>query len=420
MFADPALEALVAEALRTHGDIAATVSSAEAAALRIVPARTLPDPFLSFNYQNDGWAFSLGEEDMTFLGMMFSQPLPWPGKLRLAGEEAALRADEIRTGAVGRARLSVEGRVRRAYFDYLNAREQLALIDERSRSWREISEVARDRYAAGIGAQQDVLRAQVEVLRLDELRAEEYARFANRQAELDRLIGRPQEQSIASDQRLEFRPDVPDLASLLAAARAKSPELAAYERGIEADQFRVDRTKKAFLPDFVASGGPMYRGGLDPMWQVGLGITLPIHVGSRQKPLLEEARAELSSSRSRAASAAQELELRTRERFRNLEAAIRVARLYREGVIPTDQLALESAVASYRTGKTPFVTVLEVLNTLYADRSVYLSRLAEAEKWRAAIDEADLQPEAPMSSPPGVGAPSLAGSEAMAASAAMR
>ena len=125
----------------------------------------------AFNYQNDGWAFSLGQEDMTFLGMMFSQPLPWPGKLRLAGEEATLRADEIRTGTVGRARLSVEGRVRRAYFDYLNAREQLALIDERSRSWREISEIARDRYAAGIGAQQDVLRAQVEVLRLDELSA---------------------------------------------------------------------------------------------------------------------------------------------------------------------------------------------------------------------------------------------------------
>lgn len=164
----------------------------------------------------------------------------------------------------------------------------------------------------------------------------------------------------------------------------------------------------------------MYRGSLEPMWQVGLGITLPIHVGSRQKPLLEEAQAELSSARSRAASAGQELELRTRERYRNLEAAIRVARLYRDGVIPTDQLALESAVASYRTGKTPFVTVLEVLNTLYADRSVYLSRLAETEKWRAAIDEADLQAEAPMSAARGGASPTLAGPEGMAASAAMR
>ncbi len=86
---DPALEALVAEALQKNGDVAASVATAEAASFRITPAKTLPDPFLSFNYQNDGWAFSLGERDMTFLGATFSQPLPWPGKLRLAERRQA-------------------------------------------------------------------------------------------------------------------------------------------------------------------------------------------------------------------------------------------------------------------------------------------------------------------------------------------
>ena len=51
---------------------------------------------------------------------------------------------------------------------------------------------------------------------------------------------------------------------------------------------------------------------------------------------------------------------------------------------------MESAIASYRTGKVPFVTVLEALNTLYADRAIYLTRLSDSEKWRVAIDEADL------------------------------
>ena len=59
--------------------------------------------------------------------------------------------------------------------------------------------------------------------------------------------------------------------------------------------------------------------------------------------------------------------------------------------MPTDQISLESAIASYRTGKVPFVTVLEALNTLYADRAIYLTRLTDSEKWRVAIDEADLQ-----------------------------
>lgn len=391
-FPDERLEALVSEALLKNPDIAAVLAASEAAGFRVAPARALPDPYLSFNYQNDGTAISLGRRDMTFLGGMLTQTLPWPGKLRLAGEEARERAAEVRAGTVGRTRLTVEARVRRAYYECLLAQGLLGLIEDRTRSWREISELVRDRYAAGLGVQQDVLRSQVEVLRLDEARADQAAQVANRRAELNRMIGRPPGTAIEIAQPLDFRPEAPDLESLLQAARDKSPELRALERGVEAGRLRVSLARKDFLPDFSVSAGPMYRGGLDPMWQVGLGVTLPIYAGSRQQPRLNAAAADLRSDEARVSSVGLELDFRTRERYENLNAALKVARLYREGVLPVDQLSLESAVASYRAGKVPFVTVLEALNTLYADRGVYLTRLAESERWRVSIDEADLQP----------------------------
>ncbi len=406
---DPFLDGLVLEALQKNPELAGAVSSAEAAQFRIAPARTLPDPFLSFNYQNDGKSPSLGKQDMTFLGAMFSQPLPWPGKLRLAGEEAHNRAEEVKEGTVGRARLAVEARVRRAYYDYLLARSLLELVEDRGRSWREIADIVRERYAVGIGVQQDVLRAQIEVLRIDEARAEQAAQVANRRAEVNRVLGRPQETEIETPARLALRREVPDLPAILQAVRDRSPELAGVSRAIEAARLRVSLAKKDFLPDFVASGGPMYRGGLDPMWQVGVGITLPIYAGSRQRPRLSAAQADLRSEEARAASTRLELEFKTRERFENLAAVVKVARLYDEGVLPVDQLSLESAIASYRTGKVPFVTVLEALNTLYADRSIYRTRLAESEKLRVAIDEADLQASAGMSSA-SPSAPASAGS----------
>ena len=406
---DPFLDGLVLEALQKNPELAGAVSSAEAAQFRIAPARTLPDPFLSFNYQNDGKSPSLGKQDMTFLGAMFSQPLPWPGKLRLAGEEAHNRAEEVKEGTVGRARLAVEARVRRAYYDYLLARSLLELVEDRGRSWREIADIVRERYAVGIGVQQDVLRAQIEVLRIDEARAEQAAQVANRRAEVNRVLGRPQETEIETPARLALRREVPDLPAILQAVRDRSPELAGVSRAIEAARLRVSLAKKDFLPDIVASGGPMYRGGLDPMWQVGVGITLPIYAGSRQRPRLSAAQADLRSEEARAASTRLELEFKTRERFENLAAVVKVARLYDEGVLPVDQLSLESAIASYRTGKVPFVTVLEALNTLYADRSIYRTRLAESEKLRVAIDEADLQASAGMSSA-SPSAPASAGS----------
>ena len=416
---DPVLDKLVAEALEKNPEVAGAAASVESAELRVGSARTLPDPSLSFNYQNDGKSPSLGKQEMTFLGAMFSQPLPWPGKLKLAGEEAQSRAEEAREGTLGRARLTVEARVRRVYYDYLLARDQLELIEDRSRSWRQIADIVRERYAVGIGVQQDVLRSQVEVLRLDEARAEQTAQIASRRAELDRIVGRPQDAEIETEAHLSFRAEVPELPSLLQKIHETSPELAGLSRSIEAARLRVSLAKKNFLPDFVASGGPMYRGGLDPMWQVGLGISLPIYTGSRQRPLLASAQADMRTEEARASSIRQELEFRTRERVESLTAVLKIARLYTEGVLPVDQLSLESAIASYRSGKVPFVTVLEALNTMYADRVLLLTRLAEAEKWRVSIEEADLQGAAGMTAAARSAAPAGLGSARTGAAAGM-
>src|SRR6185503_15500748 len=104
------LDALVAEALRNAPETAAAQANVEAAQRRIVPARTLADPFLSTTYQNDGRSLSLGDAEGSFLGFMASQSIPWPGKLRLAGDAAASEAREIERGTLGRTALTLEAR----------------------------------------------------------------------------------------------------------------------------------------------------------------------------------------------------------------------------------------------------------------------------------------------------------------------
>jgi outer membrane protein TolC len=68
-----------------------------------------------------------------------------------------------------------------------------------------------------------------------------------------------------------------------------------------------------------------------------------------------------------------------------------VAALYRDKILPLDDVSLESALASYQAGKIPFISVLDALNSVYSDRTTYANRLAEAAKWRVAIDEVSLQ-----------------------------
>lgn len=414
---DPVLDRLVAEALANTPETASARAYVEAARRRITPAATLPDPSVGTSYQNDGSGLSLGESEDSFVAFMASQALPWPGKLALAGKAAESEARELEAGLVGRTQLDIEARVRNAFYDIALAHAIDRIIEDRRDAATQIEATVRERYAAGLAAQQDVLRAQVELSRIEELEAEQAALITARKAELNRLLGRPQDAALASAPTLPEAGALPAAGELIAAAVARSPELAAVRQRIETGNLRVSLAHKEFRPDFVVSGGAMLRPGFEmgPMWQIGVNLSLPLRVDRRQRNQLAEARARVEASAADAEALARELELRTRERLAQLTAALRVAALYRDQLLPLDELSLESALTSYQSGSVSFITVLDALNTLYNDRTLHVGRLAEAAKWRVAIDQASLQSTA-MAGPNMAGGSGSAGG-GMAASA---
>jgi cobalt-zinc-cadmium efflux system outer membrane protein len=391
---DPAADRLVAEALRQAPEVRVAAAGIEAARLRVEPAQTLPDPSASLSYQNDGRSPSLGSAEGSFLGVMLSQAIPWPGKLRLAGEAARSEAREIEAGMLGRTERTIEARVRNAWYDLVLAAALDRLVEDRRETARQIEATTRERYAAGLAVQQDVLRAQVELARIDELKAAQRAAITSRLAELNRLLARPQGAALDTAAELPAIAPLPSTETIVASALERSPEAAAARQSIETGKLRVEIAKKDFLPDFVVSGGSMYRGNFEmgPMWQVGVGVSLPVWANKRQRNQLAEAQARVAEQTAQTDVVGRELELRTRERIAQLESANEVATLYREKIVPLDELSYEAALANYRTGKVPFITVFDAVNALYSDRANYLGRLAEAAKWRVAIDEAALQP----------------------------
>ena len=137
----------------------------------------------------------------------------------------------------------------------------------------------------------------------------------------------------------------------------------------------------------------MNRGGLDPMWQAGIGVTLPLW---RKRIDAERAEAEIrqrSTERQRDSLRLQ-LRYRNQERLARLRATERTVRLYESGIVPQDRMSVESAVASYQVGKVPFVAVLEALTTLYRDRVTLKRLLARHAQLRAGLAEMSLD-EAP-------------------------
>ena len=396
---DPALAALIEEALSKNPDVSAARQAATAAGQRPAQARSLPNPMFSVGYTNDGWSPSLGSMEDSNLAFMASQDLPYPGKRGLRGDIATREAGQVEQQAerVGR---SITAEVKRAYYGLLLSRHLLDLIRDQEENWKQIEGVARARYAVGQGAQQDVLRVQVEVTRIQQLQAEQEAEAEIRLAELNRLLARTPNAPLETPAHLALRPVQGSLDQLFEWATSVSPELKGVSLGIERAALAVNLAKKEFKPDFSVQTAYMNRGGLAPMWQAGIGISVPLY-RKRLSAGLAEAETQLRSTQSAIESVRLQLRFRTQERLTQLKTTEKVAILYGEGIVPQDRMSVEAALANYQTGKLPFIAVLEALTTLYNDRATHLRLLANHEQTLASLEEASLDPTSGMVSSAG-------------------
>jgi outer membrane protein TolC len=385
---DPLLQALIDEALARNPDLHAAQSAIAAARTATERARALPDPMVSITYTNDGWAPSLGSMPMTTLGFMVSQALPYSGKRDLRAGLAASQARQAEP-ALERARLALEGAVRRAYYGLVLARELEALTAEQRGLWRQIEVLARARYAVGQGAQPDVLRVQTEVTRIERRAIEQAAEAEVRLAEINRLLARPLDTPVATPAALALQPLRVSADEAVADARAVSPELKGAALAVETSTAAAAVARRDLKPDFSVQGGYMNRGGLDAMWLAGVGITWPFNKKARESAVAE---AEIRAKGGSHVAESMQLQLayRTRERYTRAKAIEKLVALYDGGIVPQNQMTVEATLTNYQAGKVPFVSVLEAMTALYEDRWARAGLVADHAKLRASLREASL------------------------------
>ena len=404
---DPVLLALIAEALARNPDVAAAQAAIKAAHARSGQASARPDPMVSMNYTNDGWAPSLGSMPMTTLGVMVSQDLPYRGKRQQRVDVAMSEARQTEP-LLARARLSIEADVTRAYYGLLLARELAELTGEQRELWRDIESVARARYAVGQGAQQDVLRVQVEVTRIEQRAIEQASEAELRLAELNRLLARPIDARLDTSATLTLRPLAASLTEVIEQARSVSPELVAARLAVATEGSVLALARLDFKPDFSIQAGYMNRGGLAPMWLAGFGVSWPIDKAKRESAVAES---QLRSERDSRVIDSIDLQLRfrTQQRYTRARTAEKIINLYDQGIVPQDRMTVESALTSYQGGSVPFVSVLEAMTSLFADRWTRESLVADHARLLASLREASLEATPDMTATGAMGAAPRAG-----------
>jgi len=356
----------------------------KAALEKVTQERTLPDPQLT--YQVD-------TRDPELYKVGLSQTFPWFGKRGLQGDMALQTANAERQQYEA-AKLKLFYEVKKAYFELYYVGRAIAVADENVKLLTYMESVARAKYTAGAPTYAAVIKAQVELGKMEnELRT---LRILLQPviAELNAALNRPSNSPLPVPRSIPEDKVVFSDEQLVAWLGETNPELKAMSFMAAQEKAGVDLAKKMRYPDIMV--GVDYMTMEDPFVpgmmnskedtvMAMLSINLPIWY-SKYRAAEREARARYVASvkdrTDRQNNLLAELQMALYD-FRDGERRID---LYRNSLLPKAEQSLQATQRAFEADRADFLDLIEAQRTLLefklsceralADRA---QRLAELE-----------------------------------------
>jgi outer membrane protein TolC len=268
----------------------------------------------------------------------------------------------------------------RAFYQLYAFEHQLDVMRRTLRWLDDLESVARVMYGAGTGRQSDVLRATVEVARMDASIATMRSRHEVATARLNAVVDRPADAPLASPVLPPLPAGAPPRDTLRLWAEETRPILHAGKTAIERARSASNLAARELWPDFALGLGYGEREIEDDtrrMASIMVGLNVPIFAGSRQLRLRDEAEAMERVQEARLKDLRAQVDAEIGEHMAELERARSLLALYRQEILPQAKANVESAFSLYRVGEVDFLTLVDAQLALNRFEQEYFGFIAD-------------------------------------------
>jgi outer membrane protein, heavy metal efflux system len=293
------------------------------------------------------------------------------GKLGLTRNVAA-QTTAIAAADAEEAWWEVRGRAAMAFHELWRADREIVVMRANLRWLESFETVAQAMYAVGEGRQSDVLRARVEIARVEADVARMEAMRAGASARLNAVLDRPADTPIPDVALAPLPRELPPSDTLRAWAERDRPMLGRGRTEVERARTRSSLARRELWPDVILGmaygqrslpADEMGGSGTERMGSVMVGFSLPVFARQRQLRMRAEARAMERMAEADLASMRAEVGARLGELRADLRRSLTLIELYRADVLPQAQATVESALSSYRVGRVDFMTLIDAQMT---------------------------------------------------------
>jgi outer membrane protein TolC len=321
----------------------------------------LADPMISPSLDHKPFTMSGADYSVTI-----EQQIPLSGIRRNRRTSALADVDRLRAEA-NRTTLDVGIDAANAFLMLQERRRTAALVDEQIAFARDVVNAANARYASGTAPQSDVLRAEVEVARLEALARALVGEVRAAEAMLNTSLALDAGSAVPPLAPVVLTQPLPSWLSIKAALTSR-PELAAGRAEIARAEADVRVMRDMFKPMATIRTGPAYTMAEGSGWMAMVGLSLPIWRGKLRAGVAE----------AQAIRAISEADLRAMTRMVEGQAAAAVSQVQAardrqaaltSDVLPRARMAIEPAVAGYAAAQLPLVSVIEAVQSLWLVQS---------------------------------------------------
>lgn len=367
-------------ASQSNPDVLQAQREIDAAVGRVLQSGRIPNPELSFSYNETPTSLQLGDAGEKDIGI--SQTIEFPGKRR-ARIDIAEHGKSITELSLLRMKAVVSAEVKRAYYQSLLAGEVVDNLEFTINLLADFLRMVTERYQAGASKYLDVIRAKVEVTRLRndlvEAKREQLTRFS----ELNVLLGRTANTPVVFTDSLTYQPLGLLEDSAVALYENRSNFLKIAGREAQRSQSVLNLARTSYLPDFslglalqmrpgqIAPNGP----GLSRYLGFQLGASVPLWFWQGPQGEVREAEALLDIGNIRISAARLRVRLNILSAFRSARVAQDQLQVFDTSLLRDVEDELRAGIAAYQNNQTDALNLFDIYRTFRATKIEYARAL---------------------------------------------
>ena len=355
------LSNLIAEAKIKNPDIVAMKNMFFAAKENVKITGFWDYPSFGVEYwfsKENNWMFSI------------SQMIPFPGKISFR-KKIAKSDEKIVDELLSLKTISVISEVKKAFYMYYLSWKKIEIIKENIDLMKQFVLNSEALYITGKVPKTDVLKANTEIVRMENMLLMYEAEKKSAVAMLNALLGNTNEIQFGTPGELDEHNlksyDVHDFNI------NEFPDVKIKEYSVKKSSYDLTISKLGWFPDFMVGSK------FDTMGQVSIMVSasLPIYI-FKQKAEINKMKYEKEAKEQEFIDTKNMLKAKLNDLILNYNIRIDYIKNYKNTIIPLSEQTLKLSETGYKVGKNSFIDLLDSVNRYLNDKIEYYNAFAEA------------------------------------------